>query len=208
MNRSPLLLLNFCCVALLYFKKSVRQTSKSFNKIFFVVVSFFFFSNAYAEKVFDFNATCQQAYQQITSLKLDAGEQLVNQARRENPDNLIPEILDNYIDFYILFFNEDPNDYKTRMPHFDDRLEKIEDGPKNSPFYNFCRTVIYMQKASAETKFGKQWSAGWDFRKAFNLLRDNKKSFPSFLPDNMIYGPMLVVAGTIPDTYKWLASLF
>src|SRR3954471_21883350 len=208
MNRSPLLLLNFCCVALLYFKKSVQQTSRSFNKIFFVVVSFFFFSNAYAEKVFDFNATCQHAYQQITSLKLDAGEQLVNQARRENPDNLIPEILDNYIDFYILFFNEDPNDYKTRMPHFDDRLEKIEDGPKNSPFYNFCRTVIYMQKASAETKFGKQWSAGWDFRKAFNLLRDNKKSFPSFLPDNMIYGPMLVVAGTIPDTYKWLASLF
>jgi tetratricopeptide (TPR) repeat protein len=208
MNRSPLLLLIFCCVALLYINNSIRQALNSFNKIFFVTVSFFFFSNTYGEKVFDFNATCQQAYQQITSLKLDAGEQLVNQARRENPDNLIPEILDNYIDFYVLFFNEDPNDYKQRLPHFDDRLEKIEDGPKNSPFYNFCRTVVYMQKASTEIKFGKQWSAGWDFRKAFNLLRDNKKSFPSFLPDNMIYGPMLVVAGTIPDTYRWLASLF
>jgi len=132
----------------------------------------------------------------------------VNEARKENPDNLIPEVLDNYIDFYILFFNEDLHDYKQRVPHFDERLEKIEEGPDNSPFYNFCRTVIYMQKASVETKFGKQWSAGWDFRKAFNLLKENRKKFPSFLPNNMISGPMLVVAGTIPDAYKWLASLF
>src|SRR5262249_5897546 len=159
-------------------------------------------------KVFDFNATCQQAYQNITALKLNIGAQLVAQARRENPDNLIPEILDNYIDFYILFFNEDPNDYQLRMPHFEDRLERVEGGPENSPFYNFCKTVIYMQKASVEIKFGRQWSAGWDFRRAFNLLKENRRSFPSFLPDNMIYGPMLVVAGTIPDGYKWLAGLF
>ncbi|HXL54851.1 MAG TPA: tetratricopeptide repeat protein, partial [Chitinophagaceae bacterium] len=44
--------------------------------------------------------------------------------------------------------------------------------------------------------------------KAFNLVKENRKAFPSFLPNNMIYGPMLVVAGTIPDGYKWLASLF
>ena len=209
MNRSPLLLLSFRCVALLSsLGNSIQHYVKSSFKIITVIFFIFFFSSAHAEKVFDFSATCQQAYQQITSLKLDAGEQLVVQARKENPDNLIPEILDNYIDFYILFFNEDPNDYKQRMPHFDERLKKIEDGPDNSPFYNFCRTVIYMQKASVETKFGKQWSAGWDFRKAFNLLKENRKKFPSFLPNNMISGPMLVVAGTIPDAYKWLASLF
>lgn len=208
MSQSPLLLLNIRCVAHLYCRISIRQIAKSLRKIFIAASLLFFFSDVNAEKVFDFNATCQQAYQQITALKLNAGAQLVAQARKENPDNLIPEILDNYIDFYVLFFNEDPNDYKLRIPHFEERLNKIEEGPENSPFYNFCRTVIYMQKASAEIKFGKQWSAGWDFRRAFNLLKENRKSFPDFLPDNMIYGPMLVVSGTIPDGYKWLASLF
>jgi tetratricopeptide (TPR) repeat protein len=208
MSRPILLLFNCCCVALLGINNSIQHILEKFKKIFFVSLTFFFSTILYAEKVFDFNATCQEAYKEITALKLNAGAQLITQARRENPDNLIPEILDNYIDFYILFFNEDPNDYKLRMPHFDDRLSKIEDGPENSPFYNFCRTVIYMQKASTEIKFGKQWSAGWDFRKAFNLLRENRKQFPSFLPNNMIYGPMLVVAGTIPDGYKWLAGLF
>ncbi|MEP7318396.1 MAG: tetratricopeptide repeat protein [Panacibacter sp.] len=172
------------------------------------LIFIFFTHTANAEKVYDFNITCQQAYQQIISLKLNAGQQLISQARKENPDNLIPEILDSYIDFFMLFFNEDPADYKARIPNFSTRLDKLEEGPENSPFYNYCRTVVYMQKASVEIKFGKQWAAGWDFKRAFNLIKQNKKDFPAFLPNNMIYGPMLVVAGTIPDGYKWFTSLF
>ena len=34
----------------------------------------------HAEKVFDFSNTCQQAYLQITSLKLNTGAQLLQQA--------------------------------------------------------------------------------------------------------------------------------
>jgi tetratricopeptide (TPR) repeat protein len=193
------------CVALLYGYSTMQR---GLCKGLLLLLTIFFLQTAHAEKVYDFSATCQQAYQQITALKLHAGAQLVNQARKENPDNLIPEILDSYIDFYILFFNEDPSDYSARMPHFAERLDKLEDGPVSSPFYNYCRTVVYMQKACVEIKFGRQWAAGWDFRKAFTIIRDNKKAFPGFLPNNMIYGPMLVAAGTIPDGYKWLTSLF
>ncbi|HNP22678.1 MAG TPA: tetratricopeptide repeat protein [Panacibacter sp.] len=178
------------------------------SKIIAVVACLLLYAGASAEKVFDFSLTCQRAYQQINSLKLDSGEQLVNQARKENPDNLIPEILDSYIDFYILFFNEDPKDYDRLMGHFSDRLDKLEEGPDNSPFYNFCRTTLYMQRACVEIKFGRQWSAGWDFRKAFALVKQNKKDFPSFVLNNVFYGPMLVAAGTIPDGYKWMAGLF
>jgi len=40
------------------------------------------------------------------------------------------------------------------------------------------------------------------------LIKDNRKKFPAFVPNNMVYGPMQVAAGTIPDGYKWLAGLF
>lgn len=163
---------------------------------------------ANAEKVFDFTATCQQAYTEITKLKLNNGQKLVAQARQENPDNLIPDFLSSYIDFFILFFNEDPAQLKLRQPNFSLYLDRIEDGPENSPFYNYCRSAIYIQKACVEIKFGQRWSSGWDFRKAFSLIKDNRKAFPSFVPNDMIYGPMQVVAGTIPDGYKWLAGLF
>jgi tetratricopeptide (TPR) repeat protein len=158
--------------------------------------------------VYDFNATCQQAYKEITSLKLENGQKLTAQARQQNPDNLIPDMLDSYIDFFILFFNEDPADLKIRKPHFDAHLDRLADGPDSSPFYNYCRSVVLIQKACIQIKFGERWSAGWGFKKAFSLIRDNKKKFPGFVPNSMVYGPMQVVAGTIPDGYKWLAGLF
>ena len=163
---------------------------------------------AFAGKVFDFNATCQEAYKEITSLRLSSGQKLTALARQQNPDNLVPEMLDSYIDFFILFFNEDPAEFKRRKTHFETHLSRLADGPASSPFYNYCRSVLLIQRACVEIKFGERWSAGWDFRKAFSLIKDNKKKFPSFVPNNMIFGPMQVAAGTIPDGYRWLAGLF
>lgn len=177
-----------------------------------LLLSLFFFcvlfNAAYAGKVYDFNATCQQAYKEIISLKLANGQKLTAQARQENPDNLIPDLLDSYADFFVLFFNEDPAELKVREPHFDTYLNRLDDGPDSSPFYNYTRAIVYIQKACVEIKFGERWSAGWDFRRAFSLIKDNRKDFPSFVPNNMLYGPMQVVAGTIPDGYKWIAGLF
>lgn len=165
-------------------------------------------NTAHAGKVYDFSATCQQAYKEITSLRLSSGQKLVAQAREENPDNLIPDLLDSYTDFFILFFNEDPAELKIREPHFDVYLDRLDDGPDSSPFHDYSRAIVYIQKACVEIKFGERWSAGWDFRRAFSLIKDNRKNFPSFVPNNMLYGPMQVVAGTIPDGYKWIAGLF
>ena len=118
------------------------------------------FNTARAVKVYDFNATCQQAYKEIISLRLANGQRLVAQARAENPDNLIPDLLDSYADFFVLFFNEDPAELKIRKPHFDTYLDKLDDGPDSSPFYNYSRAIVYIQKACVEIKFGERWAAG------------------------------------------------
>src|SRR6266581_3338731 len=152
MDSSPLLLLRFSFASgglRSLFCNYIEQYAASLVKIILASIFIFCCTGLHAEKTYDFNVTCQLAYQEITCLKLNAGAQLVKEARKQNPDNLIPEILESYIDFYILFFNEDPADYKMLISHFDDRLDKLEDGPENSPFYNFCRTIVYMQKASA-----------------------------------------------------------
>ncbi len=162
----------------------------------------------FAEKVYDFNATCQQAYKEINCLKINNGQQLLNQARAQNPDNLIVDILEGYIDFFVLFFNEDPADYKIRKPQYAERLTRLEDGPDNSPFYKFGKSILYLQRAAVEIKFGERWSAGWDFRRAFILIKENRKKYPNFILNDFIYGSLQVGVGTIPDGYKWLASLF
>lgn len=189
---------------LFYFRYMIQQLTR-----FFCVALLCSLSIAgKAEKVFDFNATCQKAYNEVTSLKLNSAQALIEEARRQNPENLVPDFLENYIDFFELFFNEDPEQYKLRKPHFDTRLDKLAEGPDSSPYYNYCRAIVTLQKAAVAIKFGERWSAGWDFRRGFSLIKDNRKRFPGFAPNDLIYGPLQVAAGTIPNGYKWLANLF
>ncbi len=180
---------------------------KRISKAIFFLVVLFSTGRSAGQKVYDFDGNCKLAYQDITSLKLDQGAALLNQERLRNPDNLIPDLLEGYIDFFELFFNEDPAAYAVKKQSQEARIERLEQGPQNSPYYNYCLSVAYLQKATVAIKFGERWSAAWAFRKAFGLIKANRKAFPGFLPNDMIYGPMEVVVDVIPDGYKWFTSL-
>ena len=182
-----------------------RYTMKHLLVLLFL---FGFYASGYAQKVYDFNSTCQQAYQEITKLKINSGLVLIEKAKQQNPDNLIPILLESYVDFYTLFLNEDPRDYETRYPKFSERIDLLEQGPKNSPFYKYCLSMVKVHQAGSAIKFGKFWDAGWGFRKAYQLIKDNKKQFPAFTPNDLVYGSLQAVVGTIPKGYKWIASLF
>lgn len=175
-----------------------------------ISLSYFLFLSLLSngQKVYDFNVTCQQAYQEITKLRLDNGAVLIEKAKQQNPNNLIPIVLESYIDFYVLFFNEDPADFKTRYPNFSDRISQLEKGPSQSPFYNFCLSSVRVHKAASAIKFGKIWDAGWDFRRAWLLIKENKRLYPDFVPNDLMYGALQAVVGTVPKGYKWLANLF
>jgi tetratricopeptide (TPR) repeat protein len=162
----------------------------------------------HSQKVYDFNATCLQAYQEITKLKISSGLALAEKARQQNPNNLIPLLLESYADFYTLFLNEDPKEFLQRYPRFAERISLLQDGPRSSPFYLYSLSLVKVHKAGAAIKFGKLWDAGWDFRKAYQLIKDNRKQFPGFGPNDLLYGSLQAVVGTIPKGYKWIASLF
>lgn len=160
-----------------------------------------------AQRVFDFNDRCRLAYQQIIMLKLDEGQKILDEEKVKNPNNLIPFYLENYIDFFILFFNEDEQEYKSREVNLEKRIRLMDSGPESSPFFLFTKSVIHFQWASVKVKFGDHWSAGWEFRRSFLFSKENQKKFSSFAPNDMLYGSMQVAAGTIPDGYKWLSNL-
>lgn len=164
-------------------------------------------ATAEAQKVFDFNPACRQAYKEIMQLKLESGQRLLDAEKARQPDNLIPYFLENYIDFFTLFFNEDPTEYSLRFPNRGKRLELLSDGPEASPFYLYTKSVIHFQWAAIRIKFGYRWDAGWEFRRSFLQVKENMASFPAFTPNLLYNGAMQVAAGTIPDGYKWLSSL-
>src|SRR3954464_2939324 len=92
---------------------------------------------------FDFNSECRKAYQEIIELKLNSGRRILDAEKKAHPNNLIPYFLDNYIDFFTLFFNEDPEEYHRRKPFLEQRLALMKKGDPASPFYLFTRSVIH-----------------------------------------------------------------
>ncbi len=182
-----------------------RLIMKSFLGLIFL---FIFCTLSRAQKVYEFNSICQQAYQDITKLKINSGIALIEKAKKQNPDNLIPLLLESYVDFYVLFLNEDPKEYEIRYPQFSDRINKLQKGPLSSPFYNYCLSTVRAHKAATAIKFGKLWDAGWEFRKAYQLCKENKKKFPTFIANDLMYGTLQAVVGTIPNGYQWIAGLF
>jgi tetratricopeptide (TPR) repeat protein len=161
-----------------------------------------------AQKVYEFNSTCQQAYKEITQMKLANGIALIEKAKQQNTNNLIPILLENYVDFVVLFFNEDIGEFQKRFSKFDERIELLKQGPQTSPFYNFCLGTAYLQKAGVNLKFDNKSRAGWEFQIGYRYIKQNKKSFPTFTPNDIFSGSIQAVVGSIPKGFKWVANLF
>jgi hypothetical protein len=159
------------------------------------------------QKHFDFSMPCQDAYREIIQLRLDAGQKILDDEKKKDPDNLMPLFLENYIDFFVLFFNEDPAEYQARKGMLEKRIAWMNEGPESSPFYLFTHSVIHFQWAAIKIKFGDNWDAGWEFRRSFIQSKESLNKLPDFSPALMLNGAMQVVAGTIPDGYKWLSGL-
>lgn len=158
------------------------------------------------QKVYDFNPKCRQAYEAIMALRLDQGVALLEEEKKQHPDNLMPYFLENYADFFTLFFNEDPALYAQKKWLRADRLARMEQGPSNSPYYLFTQAAIRFQWGMIRVKFSERWDAVWEIRKAYQQLKENQKKFPNFLPNNMLAGAMQTVFGTIPEGYRWISN--
>lgn len=161
----------------------------------------------HGQKHYDFSPGCRQAYQAIVQLRLEEGGRLLAVEKKRDPSNLIPDLLGNYIDFFQLFFNEDPASYPAMKSRVEERLASMAEGPVSSPFHLFSRSVIHFQWAAVKVKLGSNLDAGLEFRRSFLESQECLQKFPSFGPALMLSGAMKVVASTIPDGYKWLSNL-
>jgi hypothetical protein len=158
-------------------------------------------------KQYVWNDKSQQIYESITSLRIPEARQHIAIERKSMPNNLVNEMLESYADFYELFMNEDVSEYQKLNPQFEHRIKLFESGPKNTPYYQYALGLEYLHKAIVAIRFDKTWDGAWDFRKAYFLFKENRKAYPNFTPNEMYYGVITTVVGTIPKGYQWIANI-
>jgi hypothetical protein len=156
---------------------------------------------------FRYNSNCTLAYQKASALQLTAATDLIIREMRADPNNLVPVLLANYVDFYQLFFNEDPKMYAKAESNLDLRVRMISEASDTCTMKQYALGVLYFQRALIYAKFNHQILAVRKLsasREAFALC---KRKFPSYHDGDMYLGTINALLGTVPDGYKWLARL-
>lgn len=155
---------------------------------------------------FDFNNNCIKAYQAIFDLRLSDAKVLIQQEKKQNPNNGITILLDNYIDYFTLLASENKADYERLKNNKSSRLEALERQNKNSPYYLFAQAEINLQWGMLKSRFQDYMSSGLDIKRADNLLSENAVKYPSFLPNKKSSGLIDVIFGSIPSNLKGIFS--
>lgn len=156
---------------------------------------------------FAFTKRCQQAYRETMKLKLNQADSLLQLEKAQNPTNLIPIYLADYIDFFRLYIHEDEAWYYEILARKKERLKLLQKGDRTSPFYLFCQAEVRIHWAVARLKFEEYMGAFNDVRKAYKLLQTNLFLHPEFSLSKKSMGVLKAAIGAIPEEYQWGAEL-
>jgi hypothetical protein len=162
---------------------------------------------AKAEAYFSYNSSVKQAYQKAVALRLDEAAAILTKLKVQDPQNLAVYHIENYLDFFRLYINEDVEEYNRLKKHLDLRLDKIKAGDPKSPYYLYAQGDIFLQWSLVKLKFGDFMGAFSNAGKAFRLLKKNQEKFPNFMPNYKDLGLLHALVGTIPDNYQWGVKL-
>jgi hypothetical protein len=149
----------------------------------------------------------EAAYEDITSLRMESGKQKMLQVRLKEPQNVMTYYIENYIDFFTLFIQEDPQLYKKLLPNRNIRLQKIKSGNASSPYYLFCQAEIILQWATIKLKFDDKIGAAKDVYDAYKLLEENKEMFPDFIENNKSLSIIHALAESVPSWVRKIMGI-
>ncbi len=141
----------------------------------------------------------QDAYRDISSLRLREGQSKVNLSKLKDPENAMTYYIENYIDFFTLFIKEEEADFKKLQKNRNLRLDKIRKADTSSPYYLFCQAEIILQWATIKLKFDDKINAAGDVYEAYRLLEKNKSLHPDFLENNKSLSIIHALAESVPS---------
>ena len=148
------------------------------------------------------------AYNLIFHMEFQEAEMVLERIERNDPENLLPVLLRDYMTFFDLFIREDEALYERSKNLRADRLDQLREGDSDSPWYFYIRAEVHLHWALLRMKFEDYLPAAVDVNRAFRLLKKNEERFPDFAPTYKSIGVLRMAVGTIPDKYMWAVKFF
>ncbi len=179
-----------------------------FMKSTFVFILLFASSILLASKTTEYNSAYKKAFSLISQLRFDEATALIQEQKKLDPDNKVGNYLEGAILFTSVFANEDPQAFADSEGQIDYLVSEIEDVADDNPWRGMFLGEMYLAQATLNAKFKNNLKAAWQFYKAYQLLTENDKKFPNFIPNKLPLGVLYSAIGSLPDEYRNVASFF
>ncbi|MCX6272072.1 MAG: tetratricopeptide repeat protein [Bacteroidetes bacterium] len=179
--------------------------SMVFLRLFLITLFISFPVKIWAE--FEFNNRCQLALKEAFALRTASAATLLDEEKKANPANLVPLLVEDYLDFFTLFLGEGEKDYKNLRNNRDLRLRILEKEGTASPYALYCRAEIHLHWSLIRLKRGEWTGGATELNKAFRLLKENQQQYPAFLPNVKSLGLIHSVFGAVPPSMTWVTRL-
>ena len=170
------------------------------KRVFIVI---FLLIGLQAQATFEWNENCQKAYTEIIHLKFEHGKELLEIEKQQNPQNLLPYFIENYIDFLRIQIGEEQRDFNLSKENKKNRLDILEEGDENSPWFLYSQAEVHLQWAGNRLKFKEYLTAAYEINKAYRLLTKNQELYPNFIPNLKSLGILHALIGSVPSNYIW-----
>ncbi|NJL77049.1 MAG: hypothetical protein HC892_20580 [Saprospiraceae bacterium] len=111
-------------------------------KYIFALLLFVWSVPVSAKYYFEYSVKAKQAYESIMSLRFKEAAIIIQEIKNTEPDNAIVLHLEDYMDFFKVYINEDFNEFKRLEPGKEKRIAQIAQGDEKSPYYLFCKQIF------------------------------------------------------------------
>jgi len=180
----------------------IEYIENTYKRILIILGFFLFIPNIIISQgnIFEISKGIKYAYSTINELKLDRAQHIIDSLKKVEPQNMLVYHIENYIDFYRIFINEDYNEFVELEKNKKYRLKKISSGDKNSPYYRFSKAEIELMWALIHSKFEENFTAFKEIKAAYKLLEKNLKKHPDFIENYKSLSVLHALIGTLPNS--------
>jgi len=150
---------------------------------------------------YTFNAQLENAYRKVADLRFGEARNILKKERQRDPDNLIIDFVEDYIDFYSLLTDGSSSSFKKLSANKNKRLKRFSQGDLLSPYYLYTKAEVKIHWALVRSQYGDELTALRELRSAYKMLKSNQKQFPNFIANKKSLGMLRTIFSAIPSNY-------
>lgn len=153
------------------------------------------------------DAHCLKAYDHCMKLQIDSGQQSLQLAMQADPENLMPIMLQGYLEFLEVYVTEDPRLFQHFAPKQQQRIRELGMGDRENPYSLFAQAESHLHLTLLNLRFQDLIGAVKQLKRSYKLHHKNNQRFPDFLPSQKSVAVLDIILGSIPEQYQWGMSL-